>query len=298
MFRTGRSERALMSAFSTLGVPSDASERDIKRAYARLLKQHHPEDEPEKFREIRAAYERALAVARRRDADLRSSPLSHTAASSPADRSAPVTVAPVPSPPSSSADETLFREETETPPPSPLEPAPFLVEPSEDPPSRDTSGVFRPQQPASPPIVPPAELAEEYLASLRGILNDVGHERPDDLFRHRALRSLEAKAILFHSAFSVLVAHIKEAPEPLYELLYRLDELFHWTADELLVSRLHPANDANLVFDLLHGRKARAFVIDGAQRALTSLRWHLMANVVSAAVLGAALGVWSVLFPH
>ncbi len=38
-----------------------ATERDLKRAYARLLKVHRPDTDPEAFQRLRQAYERALA---------------------------------------------------------------------------------------------------------------------------------------------------------------------------------------------------------------------------------------------
>jgi hypothetical protein len=45
-----------------------ATEKDVKAAYARLLKQHRPDADPEGFRRVREAYEIALAMVRERDA--------------------------------------------------------------------------------------------------------------------------------------------------------------------------------------------------------------------------------------
>jgi hypothetical protein len=45
-----------------------ATERDVKAAYARLLKQHRPDADPEGFRRVREAYEVAIATIRDRDA--------------------------------------------------------------------------------------------------------------------------------------------------------------------------------------------------------------------------------------
>ncbi|MDB5347793.1 MAG: dnaJ 1 [Schlesneria sp.] len=42
---------------SLLGVSSDVSRRDLKRAYTRLIKQYKPEHAPEEFRRLREAYE-------------------------------------------------------------------------------------------------------------------------------------------------------------------------------------------------------------------------------------------------
>ena len=43
--------------YGVLGLDRQASEAEIKRAYFQLVRQFPPEREPEKFREIRTAYE-------------------------------------------------------------------------------------------------------------------------------------------------------------------------------------------------------------------------------------------------
>jgi hypothetical protein len=45
-----------------------ATEKDVKAAYARMLKQHRPDTDPEGFRRVREAYELALGEIRERDA--------------------------------------------------------------------------------------------------------------------------------------------------------------------------------------------------------------------------------------
>ncbi|HET8554430.1 MAG TPA: hypothetical protein VFL78_06350 [Rhodanobacteraceae bacterium] len=58
-----------MSAFARLGLPSTASESSIKRAYARLLRQTRPDDDPEGFQRLNEAYKEALAHCRSRTAE-------------------------------------------------------------------------------------------------------------------------------------------------------------------------------------------------------------------------------------
>lgn len=54
--------------FATLGVPPDADERTLRRAYAKQLKSIDQEREAEKFQELRQCYEWALQIAASRSA--------------------------------------------------------------------------------------------------------------------------------------------------------------------------------------------------------------------------------------
>jgi hypothetical protein len=51
--------------FTVLGVDEDADDAEIRRCYLALVRDHPPDREPERFREIRAAYE-ALSDVRKR----------------------------------------------------------------------------------------------------------------------------------------------------------------------------------------------------------------------------------------
>lgn len=45
-----------MDCYKVLGIAENADEKEIKRAYFRLVRQFSPERDPDRFQEIRAAY--------------------------------------------------------------------------------------------------------------------------------------------------------------------------------------------------------------------------------------------------
>ena len=49
-----------MNAWEILGIEPTSDKKTIKSAYAKLLKQYHPEENPEKFKQIQAAYQQCL----------------------------------------------------------------------------------------------------------------------------------------------------------------------------------------------------------------------------------------------
>lgn len=49
-----------MNAWEVLGIDPTSDKKEIKKAYARLLKQYHPEENPEEFKQIQAAYQQCL----------------------------------------------------------------------------------------------------------------------------------------------------------------------------------------------------------------------------------------------
>jgi hypothetical protein len=55
-----------MNCWEKLDVAQTADKREIKRAYAKLIKLHSPEDDPAEFQAIREAYDMALALAESR----------------------------------------------------------------------------------------------------------------------------------------------------------------------------------------------------------------------------------------
>ena len=52
--------------YEILGIQEDADEKKIKRAYFKLIREYSPEKNPERFQEIRAAYERTHVCWRKR----------------------------------------------------------------------------------------------------------------------------------------------------------------------------------------------------------------------------------------
>ena len=56
--------------YTVLGLPRTASERDAKRAYFNLVRQFSPEENPEAFKKIRAAYEKLKTAEAKAETDL------------------------------------------------------------------------------------------------------------------------------------------------------------------------------------------------------------------------------------
>ena len=51
----------MMNDYQILGIAENADPKEIKRAYFRLVRQYSPETDPERFQEIREAYEHLTA---------------------------------------------------------------------------------------------------------------------------------------------------------------------------------------------------------------------------------------------
>lgn len=81
-----------MSPFAELGLEADADERAVKRAYAARLRRTRPEDDPQGFQALHAAYQAALAHCRQREA----APVQAARPAAPVPMPAPVEPAPAP----------------------------------------------------------------------------------------------------------------------------------------------------------------------------------------------------------
>lgn len=69
-----------MNPFHRLGVGPGAGEREIKRAYAKALKQTRPDEDPVAFQQLNEAYQAALAAARARGPEEEAGPWTAAAA--------------------------------------------------------------------------------------------------------------------------------------------------------------------------------------------------------------------------
>ena len=49
-----------MNCWEVLGIEPTQDKKEIKKAYARILKQYHPEENPEEFKQIQEAYQQCL----------------------------------------------------------------------------------------------------------------------------------------------------------------------------------------------------------------------------------------------
>ena len=76
----------ITAIFSTFGLPDDANERDVRRAYARRLKETDAAVDPDGFQALRESYESALAwiAYRRSHAESATAPASEAPADAPA----------------------------------------------------------------------------------------------------------------------------------------------------------------------------------------------------------------------
>ncbi len=67
---TKQPAKPITDPYAVLGVERRAEESAIKRAYFRLVREYPPESAPEKFQEVRAAYEQLRTSERRAQTDL------------------------------------------------------------------------------------------------------------------------------------------------------------------------------------------------------------------------------------
>ncbi len=157
-----------------LGLSRDsATEKDVKSAYARLIRQHRPDADPEGFQRVRQAYEAALASLKSRAEDrpemrptlppmpLWPEPPGQKQEPDPKEAEPPPRAPLLPLTPPSGAPPD--KGEAEPPPVAPLLP---LTPPSGAPPDQKEAGPppLAPLSPQTPPSSAPPELVEAELA--------------------------------------------------------------------------------------------------------------------------------------
>lgn len=162
--------------WTILGVEPTNEEREVRRAYARRLKEVHPEDDAEGFQALREAYERALDMARRGWAV----PPARKPRKKKAD-----TVTETPTSDDSWADDNTDRW-SEAVPPS-----------NEDWEDADTDRwVDAPSPPAPPPVLPPEIAAELEAEKARQDAHAVMCDQLEGLLRQTIVPSGDALSLL------------------------------------------------------------------------------------------------------
>ncbi|HTD29846.1 MAG TPA: DnaJ domain-containing protein [Xanthomonadaceae bacterium] len=113
-----------MNPFQALGIPANADIETIKKAYAKLLRQHRPDEDPVGFQRIHEAYQACLAVSQR--AALRQQQQSESSLQKPVQNAHPI-----------DSDDNKASESTGFPPAETAQPVP-------PPSSLQPAGVMRP----------------------------------------------------------------------------------------------------------------------------------------------------------
>jgi hypothetical protein len=146
-----------MTPFSILQIEPTDDSRAIKRAYAKQLKQHRPDEDPDGFQRLHQAYKQALAMAEQDDPG----PVSPLVMESRQEESGP------PTPDDNDEEISDFLRAAEDNPPPPNR-APFVIEAPEtdSPPQPNLRDVHRlePLQEEPPPRVDPVQIQHELLA--------------------------------------------------------------------------------------------------------------------------------------
>ncbi|MDO3411987.1 tetratricopeptide repeat protein [Saccharibacillus sp. CPCC 101409] len=230
--------------WQVLGLAPTGDARAIKRAYAALLKQTSPEDDPEGFQRLREAYDEALKQAKAIAADATGE--ADGAAGQEAQDGRPERGARLPA--WGEANRLALRRKSREAP-----------EESERTEKRDPSepATRRQEQPgasgtASSPEAPGAGRSgevETFMRRLHSIYNDYASririEAWSELLESGQLQDLAFKQEIQPELLRFLAAHY-QLPLPVWRML---DRLFYWTEDEIGLTRLVPPEFAAFVID-------------------------------------------------
>ncbi len=222
---------AVRDGFGALGLPRTASSREVRRAYARLLKATRPDEDPQAFQRLHEAYEHALAMATWRERQAAAT----AEGDAPADEEAGAGDAGEPSSASPSAQDA---------------PAPASPPASPPTPPRAMPAPRRPERPRPAPFA-----LEPFLDELGRQLGVEGRLR-GWLQQHEALWDLELKQALALPIARALPVRDFLLDEPEYEALRQF-----FGIDATLLHRHHLSPQWHLI-----ERRARAHAHDLAAR--------------------------------
>ncbi|WP_300525604.1 RDD family protein [Alcanivorax sp.] len=216
-----------MTPFSILQIEPTDDSRAIKRAYAKQLKQHRPDEDPDGFQRLHQAYKQALAMAEQDDPG----PVSPLVMESRQEESDP------PTPDDNDEEISDFLRAAEDNPPPPNR-DPFVIEAPEtdSPPQPNLRDVHRlePLQEEPPPRVDPVQIQHELLARCDTCLSQTA-----GLSEPQQWQFLVADPLILDSAFNrdlgmavfrlIVNKHQQSGVVPHRRVLDYLNGLFHWT---------------------------------------------------------------------
>lgn len=226
-----------MNPWTLLQIDPTDDSRAIKRAYAKLLKQHRPDEDPDGFQRLHQAYKQALAMAEQGGPG----PVSPLVMERPTQEP----LSPTPDSEEEEENTDFLRAAEDNPPPPNLDP--FVVEEQETerPPQPNPREIHRvePLQEEASPRVDPVQIRIELLARCDTCLSHA-----EGLTDPQQWQFLVADPLILDSAFNrelglavfrlIVDKHQRSGVVPHRQVLDYLNGLFHWTGrrPELLVT--------------------------------------------------------------
>ncbi|ABC32204.1 protein containing DnaJ domain [Hahella chejuensis KCTC 2396] len=234
-----------MNCWAVLGIEATQDKKSIKRAYAKLLKQIDVSQEPDKFQQLREAYDYALYYAESGAADLRATP--DMAASDADERRADILrQTTVEAPELSYTTVTSDNLHTASAQPSPMSPA----------------------QEAEPEFDPYRE-AHFIMERVAAVFDDPQARKDTAQWRAAlsvdAIEDFEVRDIVRYDMFAFVVSKLDVgdwnaiSKKPITrDVIQYLNHVFHWTDSELELSQHFEPQEINMVMYEIHGFKGLA----------------------------------------
>jgi len=216
-----------MNPWTLLQIDPTDDSRAIKRAYAKLLKQHRPDEDPDGFQRLHQAYKQALALAEQGDPG----PVSPLVMENEQEERYPPTLED-----NDEESRDFLRAAEDNPPPPNLDP--FVIEApvADSPPQPTPREVHRvePLQEEAPPRVDPVQIQREWLARCKTCLSQTA-----GLADPQQWQFLVADPLILDSTFNrdlglavfrlIVDKHQRSGVVPHRRVLDYLNGLFHWT---------------------------------------------------------------------